>query len=199
MKIDQRLNLIIPIERENDVTLHVFHRPISTPVFEKYYLTLAKLFSEIYTQRLHLMGGPRIAAIMLRDIARNTMRNSDENWLDGPEGIEQGFFGELYRLTNILMPDDRGGWQTVMLADAAKRDYVSEDEFGEVEGMLAFFTVNSRLLRKEIWTSLLAEASNVWNVSTSLSDITAWRDSLPKSNQVETTEATPMNHLSGIR
>ena len=94
---------------------------------------------------------------------------------------------------------DRGGWQTVMLADAAKRDYVSEDEFGEVEGMLAFFTVNSRLLRKEIWTSLLAEASNVWNVSTSLSDITAWRDSLPKSNQVETTEATPMNHLSGIR
>ena len=81
MRIDRRLNLVIPIDGAAG-RFYLHSMPVSRVVFEQYFLVLAKTFSAIYGEGLSALSGPRVAAMMLKRIAQR-----DGSW-EGQDGVE---------------------------------------------------------------------------------------------------------------
>ena len=71
MKIDKKLNLVIPIETD-DGTLYVHSMPIRREIFDTYFLVLSKTFAAIHGEGLGEIAGPRVAALILKKIAMDT-------------------------------------------------------------------------------------------------------------------------------
>lgn len=148
LQIDRRLNLVVPVDTGSG-EIYVHSVPISRVVFERYFEEMSVAFARIYTAGHTPATASRVGAMMLRKIAR------ESGTLDGPEGIEKGLFGEIRRLTNLVLPAaalpapagalPAVGWTTVPYEDAVRLGYVSEDDAAEVENILAFFTVASAL------------------------------------------------------
>jgi len=68
MKINKKLNLVMGLDDGDGGTFHVYSVPIAREVFERYYLPLSRVFTEIMTLNL-LVIGPTVAYNMLRDVA----------------------------------------------------------------------------------------------------------------------------------
>ena len=187
MKIDKRLNIVFTLERDTG-PIHVHSTPISRETFERYFIPISKTFAAIYGEGLNVIAGPRIAALMLRKVAEQT------NTLEGPEGVRSGLLGEIIRLSNVLMPNPAGGWQTTPLHNAIAQEFLDEDDVAEVEGVLVFFTcVSSMHTRSQIADIL--KMMQLWGVQTTSSNSTEFAASLQTSNPEENTGVTP-NTLS---
>ena len=65
VSIDKRLNLVVPIDRDDGTILYVHSTPLPRPVFERYVRVIAKTFAEIVTGGYSAAAGPRIAALLL--------------------------------------------------------------------------------------------------------------------------------------
>lgn len=178
MKIDRKLNLVIPVEREDGTSLWVYVTPIRKEVFETYYLVLAKTFSQLARSGLDPRSGPSVAALMLRDVATNTMRDTDTNWWDGDDGVggKTGLLAEIVRLSNCLVGTD-GGWQTVPLQDALDRKLVTDDEKAEVMNLLAFFTASSLVAPKQDRAILVNGMAAIYRLEITSSTFTEWANS----------------------
>jgi hypothetical protein len=189
MRINNRLNLVIPVEQNGSV-LFVHSMPISPETFDQHHLIIAKTFSAIYSEGLGAMSGPRIAGKILRDIAKK-----DGAW-DGPLGVEAGVVKEIQRLSNVVIPD--GGpaaldkkespdvwrapaWKTVTLHEALARDLIEEDDREVVENALVFFTVVSSMHTKGVLRGVMETVCGLWSAQTSLLSCTAFAASLPTS------------------
>ena len=143
MRVDRRLNLVIPIE-EGDSSLYVHAVPLSREVFERFFLVLSKTFTFIYTQGLNVVSGPRVAALTLRKIAE-----TDGVW-EGETGVERGLMGEIKRLTNVICMTDQG-WQPIPFEMAVKQGKLDSEIASEVENVIVFFMVASAVhLRTEL-------------------------------------------------
>jgi hypothetical protein len=195
LRIDRKLNLVVPLNREGG-SLYVYSVPISSEVFQQYFMVISKMFSALMRENLGWLGGPRVSAMMLRDIATNTMRSDHvSNWWSGPDGVEQGLMGEIRRLTNVFMPsgyttitegegDDATsvkrptGWEMVQYEDAIKRELLDEEEISEVEGALVFFTVNSAMHKRENRGEILGAAAGLWGWLITSLPILEFRSSL---------------------
>ena len=68
MEINRKLNLVVPIERESG-EVYVHSMPIGRQVFERYFLVISKAFASIFQEGLNFYSGPRIAAMMIRQVA----------------------------------------------------------------------------------------------------------------------------------
>src|SRR4051812_3498357 len=101
MKVDRKLNLVVPIERPEGV-IYVHAAPISREVYERHYLVMAKTHTAIFDQGLHFTTGPRVAALMLRDHAQRL-----GVW-EGPDGVQVGLMAEIRRLANVIAPNGKG-------------------------------------------------------------------------------------------
>lgn len=184
MKIDRKLNLVIPIERD-DGPLYIFSMPVDRLVFERYFLVISKTFSRVYQENLGFLGGPRVCALMLKEVAQNTPRSDRSGSLwDGPDGVENGLVAEIRRLTNVLAPTD-GGWRQIPYEDALKRDMLTEDEVSEVEGAITFFIVNWCMHKKAVAEAILQSAAGMWGLEVTSSSITEYRSSLTISTPPE--------------
>jgi hypothetical protein len=157
VKIDRRLNLVIPIEREDEPTIYVHSMPLSREVFERYFLVISKAFSAIYAEGLSIIAGPRIAAMLIRKIAE------DAGVLDD---VTQGLLMEIKRLTNVmaLTPE---GWTMTPLQNAEDRGLLDEDEVSEVEGVICFFMLASAMHKKAELRGILEKAASLWGAELS--------------------------------
>lgn len=181
VEIDRKLNLVVPVDR-GDIKLFVHAAPLSASVFEAYYMVISEAFTVIYSKGLSVYAAPRIAALVLRDIAR-----ASGAW-EGPEGVENGLVAEMHRLSNVLMPVDGKGWQTMPYADAVARQMLSKEEQGEVEGAIVFFMVASAMHRRAELTAALG-AMSLWAARLTSLNATEYAASLRTSTPADSSGA----------
>jgi hypothetical protein len=161
MKIDKRLNFVIPIERSDGSTAYVHAEPIREEVFDAHFMIIGQAFAEMYSSGLGLFAGPRVAAKLLKKIAI-----AAEKW-DGEDGVERNLFGEMRRLSHFIAPGVNGGWSPVPLDEAAAKGLISAEDVSEVENALAFFTVASSMHKRSELPVILAVVSRIWGAQTS--------------------------------
>lgn len=187
MKIDEALNIVVPVDREDGTTVWVHAAPIGREVFQRFWLPLSKAFALIYGEGLHL-AGPRIAAMSLQKVAE------DLRMWDGPMGVERALLPEIRRLANVVAPggsNGHSGWQMIPYDDAVKSRLIDQEDADEIEGVLTFFTLAWRLnLRKER-RAIIDGLCALWGASTSSASLSEFADSLPTSTGTANTGATP--------
>lgn len=193
MKIDKRLNLTFTVDgAEEGSVVHIHSVPISMPVFEKYYLPISKVISAIYSEGLGLIGGPRVASLMLRQVADNL-----GIW-EGKEGVERGLVAEIRRLTNAVVMNN-GAWDVMPIEDALKAGLISEDDFREAESQVTFFTFSSVVHKRKNLPEMLKQFCDLWELQISSLNVTEYKDSLPISTAAVTSEPTQvLTPLSSI-
>ena len=184
MRLNRKMNLVVPIDTDARGTVYVHSTPVSREVFERYFLTIAKTFSAIFQQGLGTASGPRVSMLLLRRIAE-----SDGNW-DGPEGVERGLVNEMRRLTNVVVSTDRG-WQTMPLEAALQEGIVDRDDAAEVDNAVAFFTVICHVADERNLADFHAGMRSLWGAQVVPSDCTAFKSSLATSTETVSFGETP--------
>lgn len=188
VRITRALNIAIPVETAAYGEVHVHAMPISRAVFERYFLVMGRAFTMVF-QIGGAASGPTVAALALREAARQIGQ------LDGPDGVENGLFAEMHRLTNVAVSTPQG-WRTMQLLDARKSGpdgggpVLDDDDFAEVEGAISFFTLASRMQRGEVLTTTLDGMLSLWGAQTTSSNVTEYANSLPTPNADASSGAT---------
>jgi len=164
IKIDRRLNLVIPIDGpDGKPAAYVHSTPISLEAFEANSIVIAASFSVVFADGLGDVSGPRVAATVIREQAQRLGR-----W-EGPNGVHNSLMNEIRRLSSFLSPGARG-WETIPYQEAVDKDLIGEWERSEVENALCFFTLASCMHRRANLDASLAGMSALWDASiTSLS------------------------------
>jgi hypothetical protein len=182
MRIDERLNLVIPVKRDGP-TIYVHSMPISREVFEANFMLISKAFSAIYSEGLTVIAGPRVAAMLIRHIASEM--GIWENSKTGEPGAGKSFLEEIKRLTNVAVPNEKG-WGMIPLQVAIDQNLLSPDELSEVMGAVCFFTLNSSMMRSSEILQTLEGMESLWGTQTTSSNITAFIASLEMSTEAAT-------------
>lgn len=180
MKINKKLNLQITLQNEDGQDFTIYSQPVAREVFNKFYLPLSRMFTEITAMNLLVMA-PQVAANMLQDIAK------DLNMLEDVKS----FMAELRRLTSVITATD-AGWQPVPLDVAINRELLDDDDLALIEGSLVFFTAVSFIAVKQDRGPLLNGAAAMWGLQTTSSDITALLNSLPTLSGTANSGETPI-------
>lgn len=182
MKIDRKLNLVIPIRREEDgITIYVHSMPISRAVFEDNFVLVSRAFSMMHAAGLGHFAGPRVAAMIIKRVAMEL------GLWEGEGGVGNTLMNEIRRLTNVVVPVPEKGWRTVQFEDAINQGLLSEDEVSEAENAICFFTLSSAMhLRRQV-AGILDLAAGLWETQTSLLNVTEYANSLPTLTPAEST------------
>jgi hypothetical protein len=152
--LNKKLNLVIPIDRDDGSTLYVHSVPISRETFVHYWRVMTVAFQDLERLGNASMTAPKTAMICLEEHAK-----AGNVW-EGDDGVEHGLLGEIRRLTNVILPGPRG-WETMMLTDALSANLITQDDIDEVEGAIVFFTLSSALAPKAILKQKL-DLTNGW-------------------------------------
>lgn len=185
--INRQLNLVIPILRDDKTSLYIHSMPIGPEVFDTYYLVLAKTFSAFASEDIGPISGPRVAAKMMRDIAKSTQRAPGVDWWDGDDGVNGsgGLFAEMIRLSNAIVPRPEGGWGPMQLQDALNQGLLDAEEKDEVLNILAFFTVVSAAPPKQERARLVKGMAILYQLQATSSSFTDFITSLKTSTPAE--------------
>lgn len=182
--IDRKLNFVVPIEREEG-DLFVHSQPLGREAFRRYYAVMGQAFTKIFADGLGLLAGPRLAAFVLEDAAKAA------NQWDGPDGVEKGLLGEIRRLTNAIVPGEKG-WEAMALDDAKGAGLISPEEAEDAEGAIVFFILCSALQKRTQILPMLKAAGEFWGTQVTSSNCTEFAASLRTSTEaVSSGEKTP--------
>ena len=184
MKIDQRLNLIVPVE-VGGVTVYAHSAPVSAETFDQYWLLLGKTYSALYSNGLGPLAGPRLAAKMMRDVSVGLE--------SGPGYTGQGLgaaavMNEVRRLTNVITPDG-----VISLQEAEAKKLIDPEDKDVLENAIVFFIVVSAMQLPGDLKETLETVCGLWSARLSSLNCTAFADSLKKSIEGENTGATKPN------
>lgn len=210
MRIDKRLNLVVPVYGEEvpklddgqpvmengqpvmdrPIIAYVHSTPLSAETVDRYFMILGQTFSAIFGNGLGVLAGPAVAMKLLRSIARE-----QKVWDDDPKaglvGVKNGVVAEIERLTTVSVPDG-SGWTPVPLAAAVERNFISEDDKAEVENAIVFFIVGSATLARAQRKEMLTAAASLWDARISPLTSTEFTDSLKTSTAtVSSGETSP--------
>ena len=180
MKIDSKLNIVIPYQTEDDKTVYFHSTPIRRETFDFYFMPISMCFAELFTKGLSYVAGPRIAKLMLKRVAEEIGQ-----W-EGDSGVNNGLLGEVHRLTNVVLPT-ANGWKNIPMVDAIKQGLVDEESLDEIEGKLVFFMVSYAMHDKNTRASMVTTAGRLWGFHATSLSCTEYRDSLQTSIQEEPT------------
>jgi hypothetical protein len=174
MKINQSLNLVIPIYDEKDRAIaHVHSTPISAEVFDTYCLVIAKTYAQLITEGLGLVGGARIADKLLKKTAQ------DMGVWEGQTGVQNGLMNQIYRLTNVIHLGERG-WQSTPY-EIARQNVLTKDDVSEVEAAICYFILASLMMRKSQAKDLMGDAMKLWGAQIVSLNSTEYLSTLPVS------------------
>jgi hypothetical protein len=173
MRLDKKLNLVIPLQ-DDERTIYVHSMPISRQVFEANIFIISKTLSVLYEEGLTVFAGPRVAAMMMKNIA------TERGIWEGPSGVENVLMNEIRRLTNVVMPAE-SGWMTAPFHDAIRDGLLDAETVAEVEGQIVFFTCVSHMHRKKEIPALLGGMHEIWDSQDTALNCTEWMNSLPTS------------------
>lgn len=181
--LNKKLNIAIPIETESSGKIWAHSVPISYEVFDSNWLLLTKTLSNLYSNGIGPAMAPRIAARMLKDTAKE---------IDEKNDISINLMQEIYRLTNILMPNANGsGWRTMPFIEVKNRKMIDDQSISEVENAIIYFIVASALhLRSELPMAYQGLKS-IWNAQTTSLNVTEFGNSLMTSTPGETIGENP--------
>jgi hypothetical protein len=173
LRVDKKLNIVIPIQRgmttvprepqEGDppdapkdmqipnIEGYVYALPLNEAAFKANYEIIARTYTKIFTGGLGVVAGPRTAAFIMADVAREMK-------------IEEklaGLLMEIRRLSMFATLTEKG-WEQVPLDHALKNKMLDEDEVSEVENALAFFIVASAMNRKDEMRPIMLGMASFW-------------------------------------
>lgn len=183
MKINKKLNLVIPIYGEDEKSPRAFihSTPVGTDIWEKFWEPISMAFTRIMSGGHGSVGGPRVADKLLRKSAETL-----GVWV-GPDGLEKGFWAEVHRLTLVFVQKDNG-WEMVPWYEArTNSDVIEPEDVSEVEAALAFFTLASLMHRRSVLKDMLGVALGLWGAGITSLDSTAYQSTLPISTETENT------------
>jgi hypothetical protein len=186
MELNKLLNLVIPIDRDDDTKVYIHSIPILYETFQRYFLVLSKTYTAFFQEGLSVVGGPRIAAMLLRTIAEKTPRSAGQSWWEGDDGVEKGLMAEVRRLSNFISLEPEG-WTPIPLQLALDRKLLSAEEVGEVENQLVFFMVASRVPPKADREALVTGGASMSNSLITSLNSTEYAQSLRTSTMDENT------------
>ena len=178
MRIDKKLNLIVPISLENGETVYCHSMPILKETFQRYSLVIAATFSKLLVNGLQSMGA-RIAAFALQEIAEEMGR-----W-EGVHGVKEGLLNEIDRLTNVLAMGSNG-WESIPVETAISRGALDAEDFEEAKQKIVFFILISAMARRDVADSFMVILENDWGMLTTPLNCTAYGNSLKISTETET-------------
>ena len=187
--INRKLNLVVPIMRDDETVLYVHSTPLMPETFEKYHLVLAKAWSMFAQNGLDPRSGPSVAAFILRDVAQQTARAPGLDWWEGPDGVggEGGLMAEMRRLTNVIAPSKERGWGSVPLETALDQKLLSDEEKSEVLNLLTFFTVASLVPPRVDREKLVKGMAAIYELQTTYSNVMDFITSLKTSTTDDST------------
>jgi hypothetical protein len=180
-RINHKMNLVIRLDetRAPGGTVFVHSTPIGRDVFNKYGTIIAATFARVWKDRLDTLGGPRVALLLLREVAEERGRLED---------VEHGLLNEVWRLTNVVMRGEHG-WESQPYY--AARALLDEDDQAEVENAIVFFICFSAVPPRSQVSSLLAQMTLLWGSQTTPSSCTAFAASLTTLTAGSTTLPAP--------
>ena len=172
MKIDRKLNIVIPVDIGAEEKIFVHSTPISRDVFETYYAQLGAVFTKCFDaiNQAHLaLTAPQLAYPALKKISLDS-----NTW----DSVQKGLVNEIIRLSNVIMVGSNG-WESIPLDLAIKREMLDEDTAAEVLSSLVFFTSIWRTAPKELRTSFLEMAGSLRNWELISLDSSEYLNGLP--------------------
>lgn len=178
-RIDDALNLVIPVKEEVGTTIYAYHSPISREVFEANYRLIAAAKAELSSKGVVYMmdAGPRIAALTLREESR---RDAEQR---GDEDIgAKSLLADIRRLTTILCPTAEG-WKMLPVDSAIQQDFLDGEEWSEVESQIVFFTFHYAMSKKAQRKKNCEAVALVLKGSITSLSATGFIDSLPTSTK----------------
>jgi hypothetical protein len=175
-RITPRLNLVLTLETA-DGEAFVHHMPISREAFEQNYLLIGRTYDAMMREGL-MLSGPRLAALRLRDVARE-MGNASAAPL----------LAEIRRLTNLVVPGP-SGYEAIPYDAAVREGRVGEDDAAEVDAALTFFTLVSRAGRTAAFDLATSAIGIHFPVQTTSCTCTEYAASLKTSTAPESSGAT---------
>lgn len=183
MRINEKLNLVKPIygDSEDDIIAWAHSMPISREVFDANYLLIAKTFAALHVQGLGDFAGPRVAANVLKDQAKQLARTEE-----AVASVLHPLLSEIHRLTNVLLPTEQG-WETISYDQVLSRKLLSSDDVAEVESAIVFFIVICAMHTRLVARDYMAGAARLWGAQLTSLTVTGWRDSLPTLTVAATT------------
>jgi len=176
VSVNKKLNIVIPIELDSG-KIWIHSVPLSREIFDTNYMLLTKTLSFMYMNGVGPSMAPRIAALALRDVAKEMNEERD---------ISQDLIHEIYRITNVVMPraDNGGGWQTIPFMEAKNKKLIDEQTISEVENALIYFIVASAVHLKNELPMAYQGLRSIWSAQTTLSNVTEFSNSLTTSTPV---------------
>jgi hypothetical protein len=182
MRIDKRLNLIIPVETENG-RFYVHSTPLSRDVFERYFLVISKTFAAIHAEGLGSFGGPRVAYLMLKKIA------IDSGCWEGLGGVENGLLSEIKRLSTVIAPTE-SGYRQMPIESAINGELFNDDDVDDIMGYAVFFICVSAMHKRELVAGTMAIVNSLWSTETSLLSCMEYLNLLPTSIAIDNSGET---------
>jgi hypothetical protein len=191
MRLNERLNFVLPIyDADDKISAYVHSTPLSREAFEESFVLISKTFSAIHGEGLGSIAGPRVASLILWEVAK---RNDDKAGTLTAAALT--LMNEIRRLTNVVVSGPRG-WTTVPFQDAVDAKTIDPDDLSEVENAIVFFTVYSAMHRRQTLKDLLTGAARMWGAQVSSLTPTAFAASLPTST--ETVNIGEIAHRSSL-
>jgi hypothetical protein len=178
MKIDRKLNLVLPIIRDDGTQFFVHSTPISNDVFQQYWEIAGQTMNALYSRGFGMFA-PRYACMMLLKIAKENGGTDPKRQAEEVQRVEQGFLAELHQRTNVFALGEKG-WELRAFDEAKSSGLIDDDEAAEIDNAVVFFTLASRSHLKSQMEEVRG-ALSLWKARTELLDCTAFRKSLPTS------------------
>lgn len=178
VKLNRKLNIVLPPFTTDKGLVYVYSSPISLPVFREHYRMLGRTFTEIQRLGYGPITGPSLASYVFRDEAKAF----------GDEAHSEMLVHEVKRLSFVMYPNNNG-WGNMPLVTAVKQGILSEEQSDEAENFLVYFTCAS-------WIKLPSEAiameslRTLWQAQITSSTVTEFMNSLPTSTPEENTGET---------
>ena len=180
MRINKALNLVLPIELDDGGMTYVHSTPVSREVFTQYFLPMSKAFAAIFGQGLGAIAGPRIAYLMLEKTSE------DMGVWKGPSGVYNGLVNEMIRLSNVMLPDEKG-WKSLPLQIVIDKGMLNPDEVAETLGTICFFILCSAINKKDQIEGIMEAVGGLWGSAITSLNSTEYMNSLSISIKEETT------------
>lgn len=168
MKIDRKLNIVLELELNDGRPAHVHSVPVDGKVCEAHYLFISVAMTRLYGS---LGANPaavsRVCYFMLRDLIQEDPRFKN---------ADQSFLQEVWRLTNVAIPGERG-WEQVPFYECMQEGnpYLSPEDVREVQNYICFFTAASwlhpRREREGMYEFLTAYGARI--TSSSFTEVTS--------------------------
>lgn len=204
MRINKRLNLVVPIHEDDQdgspVVAYVHSVPLSEEVVDRWFMLLGKTYSAVMTH-LNFAAGPGHAARVLRTTAIGLGIWEDQVGAGGAAepGAKNALFAEIRRTTNVIAAQPDGQWLALPIDVAVQTGAISADDDREVMNSVVFFIVSSATLNRSQREAVLTAAGSIWGLQLTSSDSTAFTSSLRTSTPAASTGEKPPAAAPGRR